>query len=393
MIPFLPRTTPVFHRSSVARGLALFLLSGCSLNAKPDQPAIMKAQGITATVEGLRSAVLGQSQDMAEAIERTADTIAAQTTAQQVRINAIQWKLVSSIEIETAALARDPAVALADLLLFNIEMQAFLTTGEGRDLFGVLQALAVQTNVESRRQIILLVDRVSPPGTSTNWLGILQPIADRNPIVVPFVGRVGLTDSIAKQISSDRGALASVGDIEVTARILDRRIEQVQRNLLKQARWEADLVLAGAIQQPLVDSLTGELHRITASLERVTAVAEGVPDLVDRERVATMLGVAQERIAVLAALTGEREAVLRAIASERVALLAALHEERIATMRDAEGSATRLIDHTLGDQVVMLVDRILLRIFLGFVLLILLGLGGGLLLIRAVKRTGAQFST
>ena len=103
----------------------------------------MSRAGVTAAVEELRDAVLGQSQEASEAIERAADTIAAQSTVPQVRINALEWKLVSSTELQSAALARDPAVALGDLILFTLQMQAFLTTGQGKDLFGPQQPIAI----------------------------------------------------------------------------------------------------------------------------------------------------------------------------------------------------------------------------------------------------------
>ena len=115
------------------------LLGSCALHAKPAKPVIMANTQVNATVDGVRGAVLNLSQDASENTERTADTIAAQTQSPQVRINAIQWKLVSSVELESAALARDPVVALGELILFTLQSRNFLSTGEGRELFGRLQ--------------------------------------------------------------------------------------------------------------------------------------------------------------------------------------------------------------------------------------------------------------
>src|SRR4249920_2481518 len=120
---------------SAGRRFAFFvtsiaLLGGCSLNSKPEQPQIMASQGLTASVEALRSAVLGQSEELADAIERAADSIAALSNSPEVRSNALEWKLVSSTELQSAALRRDPSVALGDLILFNLQMHAYLTTGD-----------------------------------------------------------------------------------------------------------------------------------------------------------------------------------------------------------------------------------------------------------------------
>ena len=129
--------------------------------------------------------------------------------------------------------------------------------------------------------------------------------------------------------AGDRSALAAVGDIELTARILDRRIEQIQRSLLKQARWQAELMMADAAKQPVVDTLVRDVGRITSSVERITGVTEELPDLVDAGAASPRSqAVTQERIAVLEAITAEREAVLSATVGRARAVVDALHEER-----------------------------------------------------------------
>lgn len=371
---------------ALVAGIAL--LGGCSLNTKPAQPKGMASQGITAPVEGFRDAVLGQSQEASEAYERAADTIAAQSSNPQVRINAIEWKLVSSTELQSAALARDPAVALADLILFTLQMQAFLTKGEGAGLFGTQQPVAVAVVSQSLARQLALVEQVTEPGTSTRWLGILEPMAANHPIRQPYVGRAALTDSVGRDLAIDRGALAAVGDIELTARLLDKRIEQIQRALLKQARWEAELILAGAAKQPVVDTLMRDLNRLTASVEAITGVAASLPDLVTSERIAALHAITLERIAVLEAITAERKALLEGVSAERVAVVNALHEERIATLTDAEAATQRLIDYTLNQRIELLIDRLLWRVFFGVALLMLLGLGAGLILFSVARRRG-----
>ena len=87
---------------------------------------------------------------------------------------------------------------------------------------------------------------------------------------------MGITDTVAQLLTGDRSALAAVGDIETTARLLDRRIEQIQRSLLKQARWQAELILADAAKQPVVDSLVRDVGRLTTSVETITGVTEGL---------------------------------------------------------------------------------------------------------------------
>lgn len=364
-------------------------LCGCSLNTKPEKPAVMARTQVTAPVEGIRSAVLGQAQDAAESIERTADTIAAQSSDPRVRTNALEWKLVATVDLQAAAVSRDPVVGLGELILFALQNRAYLTTGQGRDLFGPQQPVAVATVDSILQDLLRYVNSVTPAGGSGRWLTILQPWADAHPIQSPYVGRVSIvTDSLANALAGDRGAFAAVGDIELSVRILDARVSQIQQTLLKQARWEAELLMADVARQPVVDSLRGQIGRLTTSVERVTGVAEGMPDLMDQQRIAAFEALAQERIAVLQAVEAEREALLAALASERATVIAALHDERVATLTDAEAASRRLIDYTLEQRLELLVDHVLLRVFLGGLVLILLGLGAGLIVVSVARRGG-----
>ena len=369
------------------------VLCGCSLNAKPEKPAVMARTQVSAPVEGIRSAVLGQAQDAAESIERTADTIAAQSGDPRVRTNALEWKLVATVDLQTAAVSRDPVVSLGELILFALQTRTYLTTGQGRNLFGAQQATAVAAVEQILANLLNYVTSISPPGARERWISVLQPWADAHPIQSPYVGRVSVvTDSLANALAGDRSALAAVGDIELSVRILDARVGQIQQSLFKQARWQAELILADAARQPVVDSLVRDMGRLTASVEAITGVTEGLPGLVTSERIAALQAITKERMAVLEAITAERMALLEGVTAERVAVVSALHEERIATLKDAELATQRLIDYALNERIELLIDEVLWRVFLGLVLLILLALGAGLVLLRFARRPGRLVS-
>lgn len=365
----------------------LAVLCGCSLNAKPEKPAVMASTKITVPVEALRSAAIGQGQDAAEAIERSADTIAAQTSDPRVRVNALEWKMVATVDLQAASVSRDPVVSLGEMILFALQNRAYLTTGQGRDMFGPQQPIAVAAVDGILEELLRYISSIAPPGARERWLQVLQPWADAHPIQSPYVGRLSVvTDSLANALTGGHSALAAVGDIELSVRILDARIAQMQQTLLKEARWQAELLMADAARQPVVDSIMGQMGRLTSSVARVTTVAESMPDLVDRERIAAFLSVTQERIAVLNGISAEREALLAALAAERATVIEALHEERVATLKDAEASAQRLIDYTLRQRLEVLVNYVLLRVFLGTLVLILLALGAGLIVVSVGRR-------
>ena len=388
-----PHSGPIDTRLSLARPAVLLVLAagagGCALHSKPPAPTVMSKTAVTASVEGLRAAVLNRSRVATAELEQAADTIAALTSSPVVRLDALEWKVVAVTDLQSAALARDPAVALGDMILFSLQMQQYLTTGEGGSLFGAHQGIAVAAVDSILADLLALVARAASPEAAQRWKVFLARIAEANPIHAPYLSRIELTDSTMGQLSDNRSALAAVGDIELTARLLDMRIEQIQRTLLKQARWQAQLMAADLVAQPVVDSLLGDMQRLTgsvdqlaSSVERIAVVTEGLP--------AYLTG---ERVAVLQALAEERAVVLAALAQERAVVLEALHAERVGTLTDAEASAERLIDYTLERRLTLVIDHVLWRLFLGGLLLLLLAFGAGLLLLRIAGWPGASRST
>ena len=136
-----------------------------------------------------------------------------------------------------------------------------------------------------------------------------------------------------------------------------------------------------------------DLNRLTASVETITGVAEGLPGLVTSERIAALQAITHERISVLEAITAERMALLEGVTAERVAVVNALHEERIATLKDAELATQRLIDYALTQRIELLINHVLWRIFVGLILLILLAFGVGLGLLAFARRSGRLASS
>jgi hypothetical protein len=125
-------------------------------------------------------------------------------------------------ELQSAALARDPALALADLILFTLQMQAFLTTGQGKDLFGPQQPIAVGVMDRSLTRLLRLVDQVSSDTGQPAVASRARTDGGGQPDSIAVCGTRGDTDTVAQLLTIDRSALAAVGDIETTARLLDR---------------------------------------------------------------------------------------------------------------------------------------------------------------------------
>jgi hypothetical protein len=77
-------------------------------------------------------------------IEAAADSIHRLSSDRQVKQNAIRWKLAAVPAMREALFFSDPAVGAVDAWAFTFQMQEYLDTGGGRDLFGEFRPIALR---------------------------------------------------------------------------------------------------------------------------------------------------------------------------------------------------------------------------------------------------------
>src|SRR5262249_48019088 len=138
---------------------------------------------------------------------------------------------------------------------------------------------------------------------------------------------------VADLRSDNRDVFLTVGAVSDLIESLSERLNTYAAQLPKQARWQAELLVAGTAGTYSVEGALGDVHDVGTAARRATAVLDDVPallgaqrDIVASERGLILADVDRQRQQTLAYVTGERLAVLAAIREERLTLVAALRQ-------------------------------------------------------------------
>lgn len=356
-----------------ARLAALPLLAACAMNTRPATPSVMDAAGVTIPGDRLEIDVTEASARAAILIVLGADSIIRVARDPAARHEARLWKIEGTQAARDAAFRFDPLVSALDLYAFAVQQDEYFTIGNGRTAFGDAQAVATATTGAIRAGMRGVLDSVVPAKHLAAVVAGVERWARNHPMTA-LGGRPSIEPAGAQLLGADEtSAFASIGDIQQSARRINRRLALLQQQIATQVRWQAELAVADAIPAGTADTLLASLSRVSLAADRLAGTAEALPPLVTGEREAVLAALTRERVATLAALSAERVALLEAVAREREAVLAALDAQRALVMRDAEQAGDRLVAR-LGAELATLADRVIARVALLVVLPLALGL-------------------
>ncbi|MGQ9652201.1 MAG: hypothetical protein ACUVXJ_19055 [Phycisphaerae bacterium] len=131
--------------------LLLLAMSMCGCTGQPSQmrPQIGPQQyASTADKDEMAEEVRGFTDYFRATVERAATEIEQNSTTREQQQSAAQFRVRLAAQCRTAASQTDPGEALLDLWTLAYRTQDYLSTGEGRQLFGELQPVALRAAEE-----------------------------------------------------------------------------------------------------------------------------------------------------------------------------------------------------------------------------------------------------
>ncbi len=344
----------------------------------------MDANEVTATELQMRVYEAGRR--ISWFIENTADSIGFRSTDPAIRSLTLRWKLATIPLIEEASLRADPVVAAVDLWAFTLQHSDFMTRGQGRDVFGEFQPLVVAASDTIERIAADVAGRLRPGGSpTTEDEQAARKWAAEHPLQGKGLGRESILSTDWKVLAITETSLTgTVASVQRSLGGVANRLGYLNEGIFKRVLWQAEL--AGREMMPALlaegrtamDSLfSGQGSRLFDAVteQRVAAFAS-----IAGERAAVLDGIRGERREVLEAIVTERAAVLDAVRTERRAVLDAVEAERAATLASADSIAQRSIDHAFAAA-----GRLLLWIFVGLLVLAIVGAIGAASAIRALR--------
>ncbi len=340
-------TRLTWGRAPAACGILLALLGGlqgCSLIS-------LKEPGEPLSQRELNTRLLTReyADYFQKSIARAADDIAAGSSESDVQLAALQWKVHTSSASRRAATQMSPMMGLLDSWALSAQMQEFLTTGSGADLFGSEQQTARATVATLLDDIVAIARQLLPPEDFNSYQTFVADYVRDAPLTSTEFVRTSVVDRWTAQTGRQATLISTVGTSpEVVSDFADR-MRLYGDQLPSDTLWQAQLALreAGYGSKDWRQAMT----RMNDSLADVSRLADASPDLV-RGSVNDLRGILfgtadrldQSWMQMMQAMHDEREALARNIQEERSSVMAAVDVQRAAMTKDAERIATNVTE-------------------------------------------------
>jgi hypothetical protein len=366
--------------------------TGCQLAAPKIkvQPGGLAKEDIALTQNQIRLRVRAMVGPMCGEIEQAADYIAAGTTSHDLKRAALEWKIEAVPTMRGALFQPDPLTALMDTWVLCNQMADYFETGPGKPALGNSSPTAVATCRRLEETVAQVAATMTVSGDVSKLRALVRQWAANHPIKNSIAGRESfLSHVLDREAKEALSAGEVVADLNTAVEDLSRKLDVYTEQLVRQARWEAELfkseILADVpVNQALplaeravrtAEEAAATLDRLAPVVERGVVVAESAPKVIASEREATTK-LLQEELARMS----------RFVREERIATLAYLSQERIAASKDLEQIfelerkgmtedlyriSVKMVDHAIW-RAAQLCVLILVALFIGVALLLLL---------------------
>jgi hypothetical protein len=364
-------------RRGLGTAAGVMALCAACATAPPEQSALLStAEGIDMPTVELRLRVYGFAEEFANGILRTADQILESTEDVDVSRNALRWKINTVITTQLTAFSLDPLIALRDMWTLAIQMRQFLETGAGKDVFGPYQPVALETARDLERQAYEFVASVVTAGQiPANVRREVEDYAAANPLPDMSLVRGTATAEYASELASDRtSGLAVLADLSVQLGDMTERMKYYAASIADQLRWQSELLFLDILSNDQIKEFLADVDAIGAMAERMEALVDSLPALVDAQAAAAIGAMSLEVAASLREVDRQRLETLDALVAERIAVMEGLTAERVAVM---EGLGAMTVGSLGGEPVPVTMKSVVDYAFgRALLLLALLFLGG-----------------
>ncbi len=326
-------------------GLAT-LLTGCSWMERTSTRQAAKDRVQIEAADKLQSELTHFNDFFQTTVRQGADEIEQSNATRQQRKAALLWKTKMADECRSTAFEDSPAAGLVDTWTLCVRMLNYFESGDGKDLFGPAQPIAIDAARKCERRIAEIASSVVPSAKLPAMRADIDQYARQAPITGVF------TKQAAAPISSDAAGakvldflvgiplapIRAVGSIQQSGQSLSdikntaERFTDVVEDLPASTRWQLQLLGISLEESPRFGDVMSDLKTFTKSTERLVGVADEMPTKIRKQ--------GEELLNAIDA----RQPALRATLAEARATTAALNE----SLRHADEVASK-IERTVAD--------------------------------------------
>jgi hypothetical protein len=353
--------------------IVLALAGGSAEAAKKKKNKAVPAPDLGVSAAELRARIYEYAERFAGIVEDAADDIILDAPGHAIARNALRWKINAIPACHNAVFQDNVLASGIDVWVLTAQMADFFETGNGKDLFGEWQPVALRAARLLEEDVEQLARMVSTTGEISGRKEFVASwVADHPLDDLSFVRKS--TRPLAASIIGDRkkGAFAAVGRLEHQLADLSNRFTIFSEVLPKQGRWQAELLYSEIMNTPKILRALDNADGLRVALESTSANIEELKLMVDEELGATidvlrgeadrtLREVDRQRRDTLTLIQEERAIVLDAVTREREASIEALNNERVAMMADIDALTFETIDQT-ATRIEALADRLFWRV-------------------------------
>ncbi len=299
-------------------------------------------------------------------IEQVANEIINNTDDLNIKQNALIWKMYAIPAGYNAIFLKDPLAANYDIWALCVQMTDYFESGIGKNRFGPMQKLAIQVSKKLEDGIYNFAKTVSLDTSVSAALEFVNSFTDKYPLTNHYFSRASTMELFAEILGSRESNLTgSIGEMEQTLSMVNKKLSVYLEFLPKQARWQAEYLF----NQMMIDQKLGQtvedFRLLRQDVDQLTQLAGKAPFYMDSLSKNTLLDINRQREATLDFFRRERENVLNEL---RNIILTEIDHERKAALEQIDQLAVKSIDH-ITNQTEEIINRLLLKVFLGLLVI------------------------
>jgi len=374
---------PTATRQKIAALALLLTLPACG--SADSTPPLFASLDLPVSITEFRLRINDFAENFVAVIEEAAEEVIDQAEDEDIRRNAMVWRLRTVNVFLNSLHQPDPIAALIDAWAFCLQLQEFVTEGPGKEMFGEQQRIVVAAVDRIVIDVENLVTTVAE-GPAEEAHRLVYDWVDQHPVRDKLIIRMTSAVEIADQLESqDNSAFAALGRLQAG---VDDIVTQYQRYISimpRTIRWQTQLILHETLyDEPRVRRTLDDLDLITANLLEAFALLDELPDqvqadiramvadlepFIEQERTRLIAEVDRQRGLIFADVGGQREAFMRDVDGQ-IALIDAQIQGRMdevfdrvealteATVAESFSESERLIDLFYARTLVLLLIAI-----------------------------------
>lgn len=361
--------------------LLIIFYSACS--TIPTQPtSSQELEGVNMSTIELNIRLNEFEKYFMSRVEEAADQIINETDNDKIKMNALEWKINIFPRVMESLLILSPRAVGIDLYALSGQMLNFFKSGNGKNLFGKYQDIAIDACEDIMNEIKKIANEYRSENYRIEGIKELNKWIEENPIQSLKFYRRSTFEVLAKSLGEEEYDLsATVGNLTEAVHDIRRQISVYANMLPRQTKWEAQLISYEVLGDSTFDKSIKNIDRLVNDINRITAIIEETPDLLTDLQISSFEEIHKQLLLTLTTLEQERAIVLNEIRNERIAVMLDINQQRIETLKKMD----ELVEKSINQSSVVaggLVDKIFIRA----VILLLLIVIAGFFAIKLIKR-------